>query len=291
MLPNKIMYWSGQFGSDEEQGNFAIIDKNYENPIIKDASQYLVAVERVEISLHEVPFFRRDVVDVGEDGVSVVANGIVVATMRMTTTTSAMAFFEEFADVLIALILRVPGVAPLNFDCAMEYGGFLKIEWDQWDHVGFRFGKRVARIIGKKSIGHDNTLGPNVLHVYRTVGPRLDIGDEMQRIVVSSNIPIVSDRFGQTRQNVLADFAVENSVSAAFDPDLETFDRVQPVINPRQRMLYFPSLRRFKNISAAVPLKRFRIEALYQDFDGKLHDIPLGIGGIFSVKLAFYSIR
>lgn len=297
MLPNNVLYWSGGFTADADDEK-AYIEQDFLNPILARASDYLVCVERCEINLNAISFYRS--AGTFADTITLWDTQSSVLIPKGTATMPACATFLDFLEKTEYTIQQLMLAAPANDPAAPEFrididrNGYVRCRHRLWNRFKIIFGDNLARILGFSEI--PNLAAPPGGFVagtatFKSRYPRLDVGDELGHVVLTTNLPVVSDRVGQVKTNVIADFAISsvNTMSEAVqvaDRGTSTYSH-----SPRQRMIYVPNQRRFLNMNAASPVYRFGIRAHYVDADQVMRELPLPIGGIFNVKLGFYSIR
>lgn len=263
----KVMYWTKSVTNSNDDGSDmdAVITEIFTSNLVERASDYVLAVERFEISLNGIPYY---------DGTSAdtwyLMNGNNIA-IEISCDFKAYTIFELIYE--------------LNIKLSQSSGGQLSIELTSHGYVQLIENNAFpyTHIIPAKLnliLGLVNEATNKVNHVWRSTHTRFGIGDHLDHIRISSNLPLVSDTIGQAKENVVTDFAPAWNISLSEDGSKSG--------NPRDKLLYTPATRRYLNLNSSAPIQLLRlyVESLNQFGESSIVKIPYG--GTFSIKLGFY---
>lgn len=116
-----------------------------------------------------------------------------------------------------------------------------------------------------------------------TTNPRADTRDNLQHIYIEClGLGIKSDRFDIGYESIMTDFG---GLSGTFNT---TSNKSQLGMQPRQKVVYNPTVRRLLNMDQTTPITWFRINAMYRDWGNEFQIIQLAPGEAFHIKLAFF---
>ena len=180
----------------------AELEQNYGSPILSKASDYKLAVERFEININGVPLYNG----------TVLGESIVVASVPPSTTATLSIDFDAWSlpDVInklnaasaasgdqeivdISFAVDTEGIVVLGFADQVPTGA-----WSSSFSLDLSAAPILNRILG---IIEEDLVAPATFLQSRY--PRLDMGDALSHIRITSNLPTVSDIIGQTVTNVL----------------------------------------------------------------------------------------
>jgi len=296
----------------------ALIEQEFPSVgLIEDQENYLVAVERMEVSLHGIPL-----VDFEDD---------FIKTLYGTKIT----FTDDFGEFQIDLLgkffdaWQIVNYINDQLDYFKNQGSTsVNNKWVQFVRFGINptsgrlYAKQVTTIAhdwdNLKSIqwplaldfifGWNNAANPSAI-LPATLGALplqqywyasrncFDIGDALQHIRLTSNLSLVSDTLGQSTTTIITDLAPDGLLSVSGgDPIPSSTSQNQYngygggtiSVVPRQRLVYSPFTRRWLNISGWGPIYNLRIQCTYVDLWGRELPILLPPGGTFAIKLGFY---
>jgi hypothetical protein len=270
---------------DASANIYAAVTTDYDTPIIDKASNYLVAVERFELSLNAIPFYS------GEDKESIFvrskSNPLLHDNYDMTSADSSYSL-TELLDNLNRLTFEHPDHTSVKIQgtFTIDKNGYIimKLKNATFAEVTFEFPRRLNMILG--IFEADQVSGDNV----KSRVPRLDMGDNLDHIILKTNLPTFTDSLGNVKTNVMTDFSVPSSFSTSCAPSNADLSLVQASIsvNSRQRAIYTPQERRYLELIGDFPVQSISIDAFYVTPQHELRQVMLPFGGIFEIKLGFY---
>ena len=281
----QTVFFTGSFLSDGPESKPAIIEQNFNVPYIKDASQWLIAVERFELNLNGIPFF---------EGGGVVefinAGGVIIETLNIGITFSLL----DLIRLINEQRSPIAGPPSFGFEIGINTDGFIQVVFDDFITFSIVFSDNLNRILG---VNENVALAIGIpgFTIIKSSTPRLDCGDFLQIVTLTSNLPLVSDNIGQVKTNVLTDFAAPEVLGASVNL-VETAQGVSQLTtggsigySPRQKIIFTPQgPRRFLNVVGSFPLSSIRIQANFKTINGEIRPVLLPVGCIFSIKLGFH---
>ena len=266
MLPRKVVYWSNTFINKADEPVDAKCEEYLDKNLLDNPSNWIVCCERFELSLNGIPFFPESINSIN------LFNPGGGAGQNLTVPTSYS---------LMDLITNVNRVLAPHGDIEMLPDG--RTQLTSAGPFEITLSERLNFIFG---LSNSATAAAPVV----SDAPRLDLGDELDHIVLKTTLPVVSDVAGQRFQRVLTDVSPIETVSMT--SQLQNLGNVQAVSwNPRQQLIYAPHVRRFVNMKSGASINSIGVEAFYTDYQGETHPVKLKKGMKFSVKLGFYAIR
>lgn len=293
-LPKGVVYWTGHLRNSTEKEINASIHQIYDTPIIDNPSLYMVTVERAEISMNGIPFYLRG--DPGLDDITITYDDTTTLSMRLPVPVYSLIELVQALNAMLAShdpaeISRTKFI--INADGSITWDWFQVVVINQPNTIpvelqGARYvmNESLSAILGLLSTP---TVAETAV-LLESSGPRFDAGDQLDHMFIITNLPVVSDRLGQRRLRVLADFKPSSSHTTSIaitgagviSPDFAHS------FSPRQMMVYNPNERRYVTMNSNAPIDQVEMEGMYTDQDGNTHPIRLPKGCTFNLKVAFY---
>jgi len=270
----------------------AIIYETYPKPLIADSSDYVCAVERMEINGNAIPFYDslNPLNNNQPENIILVRRGFTDQTTSTPVDQTAYSLSHLFS-ILNGLTYLAPGTDdPITLKFTMDENGFINMHIEEsaysFDDFTVVIPKFLNRILG---LSVANQLEDPDAKDCRSAFPRLDCGDQLNHIVLATSINTISDSIGVAQANVLTDFAPETRYSnnLAYNDD-GTFSASSFSTNLRQKIVYSPSERRYLDLISPFNVSYIRVEAYYVDDDGNSARVQLPYGCSFQLKLGFY---
>lgn len=268
--------------------NASVIEQ-YNHPICEKASDFLVSVERMELSLNGVPFY-----DGGQTEVETITvrsrrdTSLIYTTDNLDTSCYSLSHLFEY---LSTLEFEDPfDATPFSCTFSVTRDGFIVVTLidANFTNIQLEFPRRLNMILGI-STAQQNIDPVEPWTEAESSYPRIDLGDDLDHIVLISNLPTNADALGNVHLPVLTDFAspsaYSNSLSYAANG---TLVKSGFSTNIRQKIIYTPSERRYLELNGDFPIQDVTIEAYYVSVDGTVKHIVLPLGGSFEIKLGFY---
>jgi hypothetical protein len=268
----RVFYWTQTVSNESTEGTVdAKIDDSFKSPIFDNVNNYVLAIERFEINTNAIPFFD------GDFGVYQleIFDTLGVSEQILSVDFKAYSLFHFISKLNSLVGAAAAPASGMSFSIDAE--GFITMDFNLNDHYVV-FSERINRILGLET---SDMILNNGLSITST-HPRLDCGDEIDHIRISSDMQVISDTVGENRTNIITDLSNAGSFSASSD-DTSDFS-----YNQRQKLVYTPNTRRYLNFATNAPLTSIRITAQYIRTDGTVSTIPLPRGASFSIKLGFY---
>lgn len=264
----------------------ARLTTNFNSPIIDKASDFLCAVERMEISLSGVPFYDASDFDNNRETLTI-RSKVDGSTFDLILTKSAFTLSHLF-EILSAYQYQDPyDNALFNLTFSINKDGIIIISiigGKTFSDIQIEIPRRLNLILGI-SLNRQLAATTNVESAY----PRIDLGDDLDHIILVTNLPTNSDALGNVKNQVLTDFSVPSSYSnsLAYGGNGQLI-RQGFSTNLRQKVIYTPSERRYLELLGDFPITNIMVEALYINQDGVQKYVPLPIGASFELKIGFY---
>ena len=360
----KPLFWSHHVYADHEGYQDATIVQYFNVPLLKKAADYLVTVERLEISTNGIPYMEgmkegnllvanakenqvvqlvRHVGGAFVAGVFVLIIGLKRTYSLVDTVRSLQQSFDEHETFDAAhnpvpspfnkISVRLAGTGHilistkehiLNPLLVPPLGGgpippqddvFLEWELILPNRLTEAFDIGIARSDGNGRITAAVAGLPGAFQfgrIYTSTSPRFDAGDRLMDIILTTNLPTISDNVGQTKTNILTDFSFRTGNGAASVPNIHLSNGIgtqiteyrvngEPVdfmshprdvtnigYSTRQKIFFTPKQRRWIQMISDAPINHIRISARYRDTKGNDYPIQLPPGCMFSIKLGFY---
>lgn len=264
----------------------ASISQMFNPPLLDKASDYVCAIERMELSLNGIPFYE------GGEDITVVEKGNEANTTVKRFNTIVYSLTQLFSILNRETFIDPTDVAippvPFTVTFSMNKEGFCTFKLNggkRFDDIFFIFPRRLNMILGISTADQKATSGNLVTSVYN----RIDLGDPLRHIVLVSNLQTTSDTIGNVPLPVLTDFAPPSSYSNSLTYlDSGALDKSGWSTNVRQKIIYNPTERRYLDLIAPFQIQSVTISAVYVDMDDNNDYVPLPLGGIFDIKIGFY---
>lgn len=286
---NKISAENNIYSPDTTSDLFvnASAHTQFDAPIIEKASDFLVAVERMELSLNAVPFY-----DAGQDPTNPEVITIRSRTQAVPVTETDLDTNAYTLSHLFEVLNSLAYVDPNdNLQFRITYSiskdGFIIVsllDGRNFTDLQIEFPRRLNLILGISTSQQFATKTEcNSLY------PRVDLGDDLDHIILQTSLPTNSDALGNVHLQVLTDFAAPTSYGNSLTYGANgTLIRSGFSTNLRQKLIYTPSERRYLELLGDFPVNNITIDAYYTNIDGVIKNVPLCIGGFFEIKLGFY---
>ncbi len=278
----------------------AEITETYRRPLLARASDYVCAVERLEVNMNAIPHTSDASItavrtaDGLEYPLAPIAPFFVTVAYNITELVENVATtMNELQTFLNGLALEPAGPPGTVITVVLTAKGRVSINLVSVNNVTpwrFKFSDHLASKLGLTE--HNYPIAPNVLWV--SAFPVYDLGDEMHRLQLLSTLPATSDRQTETFTNILTDFVPGSPITEqvargvggalAFDTNTQAM-----AFSPRQKGIYIPTERRFINLRSGASVDSIRLWLQYVTPWGDSFTVPLVNGGIFSVKIGFWN--
>lgn len=279
----------GTYSVQESADNFieARAVTQFNAPICDKASDFLVAIERMEIATNGIPFYDADVTPRETITVKSRDTNDTFETDPLTQNCYSLSHLLEYLNTItftnpdtLNTFLCVFSVTKDGFVVCTLGGG------ETFEHIELQFPRRLNLILGLST--NEQINRPANVECESSF-PRIDLGDDLDHIVLQTNLPTNTDALGNVKLAVLTDFsaptAYSNSLAYGTNGSLI---RNGFSTNIRQRIIYTPNERRYLELLGDFPIQDIRIEAYYINLDDTIKIVPLPLGASFEVKLGFY---
>lgn len=255
--------------------------------IFKDASQYVVAIERMELPINGIPFYIPDATE------NIIVYRRTGANTGLTSSNRLNTNSYSLSDLFIYLnqldFVDRGDDSNFNVTFSINGDGFTQLtlgNGKQFADLLFRFPRKLNMILG---ISENRQITDAIGNIVYSSFPRIDLGDNLQHIIIESNLPTTSDQIGNAPLNILTDFApptaYSNSLKYAANAELEDSAFSTSI---RQKVIYNPSERRYLDLISSFAIQNITVTAYYTDIDGNIKRVELPLGGCFDIKLGFY---
>jgi len=267
------------------QFNAAIIDK---------ASDFLCAIERMEVSTNGIPFYDGDQLPREQITVRSRTNLLAAPTVTPDLDTSCYSLTHLF-EYLNSLVFNDPnGGADFRCTFSVSKDGFIiltLLDGKDFNQIQIEFPRRLNMILGLSTAVQeiDASLPPAPFTEAQSSFPRVDLGDDLDHIILQTNLPTNSDALGNAKLQVLTDFSspTQYSNSMAYGAN-GTLVKAGFTSNIRQKLVYTPNERRYLELVGDFPIQDIEIACWYISIDGTIKRVVLPLGGSFEIKLGFY---
>lgn len=255
--------------------------------IVERASDFIIAIERVEISTNGIPFYDSTDTSVSHQIIVHSISNPVLVSQTATITENAYSL-SHLLDILNKMPLTNPNtMAPFYAVFILTSDGFIKMTLP----IGLTFNDIVIELPQTLN----NILGISLqkqlpgLSTVRSTYPRFDMGDEFDHMIFRTDLPTYSDALGNAKLQVLTDLGIATQYSSSLAVNVDgTFSDSGMVCNTRQKLVYTPSERRYLELVGDFPINNITVDAFYQNNNGELKRVPIPMGGSFEVKIGFY---
>ncbi len=290
----------------------AVIDQYYNSDIIDKCSNYVCAVERLEISLNAIPFYDNEQPSLEgvEEKIEIYSlaladdNTVVTGSLQMQWKAySLQNLFDTIYNVNIPLGMDLASQSLLGYTIRLKLSidstGYIFIEIEtvgqpdgggglNFHDIRIKFPAYLNYIFGFSERQQDfaNFNNQNYMQSYF---PRFDLGDDLNHIVIVTNLPTISDQVGTAIQLCLTDFAPQTVYDTSLSYNNGRLINNGVTLNTRQRAIYNPNERRYLDMISNIALRSLLVKAYYVNAFGENKIIKLPIGGTFNIKLGFYN--
>lgn len=271
----------------------AIATQTFNAPIVEKASDFLVAVERMELHLNAVPFYDAD--QLPREFITVrsrLDENLVYETPDIDLSAFSV---THLLDLLGNVEYRVPETNALfRITYSINKDGFIimtLLDNVDFNMVQIEFPSRLNMILGLSTNQqlYQTDINQDPWVEAESWYPRADIGDDLDHVVLQTNLPTNTDALGNAHIPILTDFSVPTNYSNSLGYGSNGVLVKQGFTsNIRQRMIYVPNERRYLELVGDFPIQDLTISAWYRSVDGSIKKVPLCLGGSFEVKLGFY---
>lgn len=317
-LNNNLNVSDSSFTTDAE------VYENYGYQIIEKANDLVCAVERMEVSLNGIPFYKRSKIEHnagtgGYEQIAVVNRGDDNKTeVRVDLWTNAQAIagtnvrdFYSLKEILDQLSrLEYPVVDVNGNDTGLRFTaqftideqGYIRYTANQVTILGNQYNIYFSGTSPANTSLNLRIYFPQYLNMILGLGerkgndnqtiisdfPRFDLGDELAHILLTTSLPVISDSVGQTLQQVLTDFAPSSTYGGAYTINGNNLQSTGVTLNSRQKLIYVPAEKRYLDLTSPFHITEIRVSASYVTNYGKTLKVPLPLGGMFQIKIGFY---
>lgn len=301
-------------GADPVTGNVNCrIEKVYRRPLLNQADEWVCAVERLEVPINAIPYFRTftavwEVAPVGTGGA--VVNMQIPDTFGLPDLVAEMRFaYQSLNPALggpgfpVTDLAGTPATTDM-FRLGINPAGFFTLSFNA-ALSGFQNFTMPADVLAR--LGLTTTFNARkpfgvvddfVPPIWQSATPRWDMGDDLDRLELVTTLPTTSDKADESTTQILTDFSVPSLVGTNVDRlanpqndfELGTAES-STTWSPRQRVIYTPTERRFINMRTSVPINDLTLTLQYRSPDNTVRPVPLPTGGSFTVKLGFWSTK
>ena len=268
----KVLYWTGSIENlSSETPIEAAINESMTYPLVESQTDYVLSLERLSVNLNGIPFYdnsRGEQIEVYSR-----AGNVLTQVLTLTRDTFTLNDTVNMVNDLI-LATNIGIIQNGTADMFLNQEGFVYLNFTDFANYYVVFPSFLNLIFGIST-----TQDAGVAQV-KSLSPRFDCGDELQRIRITSNLGVFSDTIGQSKANIITDLELSRDLTA---DSLGNFSFSQ-----RQKLYFTPTQKRYLNFSSPAPLQNLNIRAEYIRTDGSSTVIPLPLGCAFSLKLGFY---
>lgn len=270
------VYWTKEISNTKNTGESINADLNetFNSNLLEKASDYIVAVERFEISLNNIPYYdgaynneNWEIYNQADDpNVSAPVQTLDLSTLVSYSLKDTLEKLNEIfganvgvaRDGLYRLEVDQEGIITLNRQNSNNYKSVIP--------------KKLNYILGL----FNEVAG---VQEWNSTTPRISVGDELDHVRISSNLDLTSDTVGQTKTNIITDLSVPSAISSSG----QEFSW-----SPRDKLIYTAQERRYLVFNSSAPVQVIRIFVEYIQPDGTERIVQLPPGGVFNIKLGFY---
>lgn len=275
----EVKYWTSSITNTTDEDQLLSVEESFLYPFLDSASNYVLCVERFEVSLNSVPFYdnsRNEVITL-----TTVPGGIITFLSLSRDCYSLMDLINVVNEAM-----SDGDDFELTDEISINEAGLLTLCWVKSSQYSILWPIYLGAILGLPNGVLDSMTN--------STGSRFDIGDEIQGAELVSTLGVFSDTVGQSKINILTDvsFGQQFLVTVnATDSSVTQGEGIITTFEERGRLIYEPTNRRYLMISDPRPLQLIQIRPYYRSIDGTNKIIPIPPGGVFSIKLGFYRIN
>lgn len=261
----------------------ASISETYNSPIVEKASDYLVAIERMELSINAIPFYDSTKSEI----IRVVSRPDNQLIYEYTFEDNAYSLSHLFT-LLNTIKWKDPNDLNYEFSAtfSIDKDGFIifTLIQNNFDLLYFEFPRRLSQILG---ISSDRQLSGT--HSASSPYPRVDLGDDLDHLLISSNLPTFSDAIGNVKKNILTDFSVPTDYSNGMQYNVNG-ELIESSFSTsmRQKIIYTPNERRYLELIGDFPINQIDVQVFYLNQDEEIKPVHLAYGGNFEMKIGFF---
>lgn len=266
----------------------ASVNDTYDIPLIEKASDYLVTVERFELTLNGIPFY--DATTGPAEYIRVVElPGLAINQYPIPRSVFSVG---ELFDVLNAMaFVRPVSNTPFAMIFTMDKDGYviMNLVGTAFNATQIRFPRRLNWILGISTLQQTPLLGGLANTRAQSLFPRGDMGDDLNHLILRTTLPTKADTLGNFKTSIMTDFSVPSVCTniIGYGPQTQLVDSGLS-LNMRQRAIYVPNEKRMLKLTGDFPIHDITIDAYYVNEDHTLKRVNLPFGGRFEVKLGFY---
>lgn len=273
------LYWTQSLANLDPDGDTinADVDQTFTKNLLDKANDWIVAVERFELSCNGIPYYA------GEEHLEEIvvytraanADDDDIETTRIDVGFNAYSI-PNLLDLLNVAFGEDNDTRDANFELSIDADGFISFTNTNLDIYPV-FPDKLNTILG---LFDDENHTVSNTQDWVSEYPRWGLGDELDHITIKSNLNLVSDTIGQEKTNIVTDLSVPSNLSAASDGSFG--------YSARDKIIYTPSERRYLNFNSTAPIQVLRLYCEYNSPDGTKRLVKLPPGGVFNIKLAFF---
>lgn len=280
-------------GQEANQYIIATITQDYNTPLCEKASDYLCAVERMELDMHAIAFY--NTVDEGTENIVLRSRVNPALTTYVTMLESDQAYsMPDLLDKLTKKQYTNPNTGnpvTITFDLTKEgYARMLVTGINaNFNYLQVEFPPRLNMILGIAISRQLFSIDTNNLQTIATsTYPRVGLGDYLDHIMIRTNLPTYSDSIGNERVALLTDFGIPFLYQSTMTYTGNGLGQNSWTMPVRDKLLYYPSERRYLELNGDFPINNIYVQALYRTCYGTYKPVVLPYGGSFELKLGFY---
>jgi len=316
-----VCYWQGATYNNTNENKQAMIDIDLGLPLLDEASNYVCAVERLELSGNNIAYYdsEQDTFlypgDAGNNTVMIL--GLALNRNIPEVEISVLGKFFSLPDLIQELNKKLVEANNNTFRFSLEMSGAISCNIignraTYFPNLALAFkGTNLAKIFGLPEdpiLEYNNANGwynhyrnlSSTDYRFITRASRLDCGYIPSLILLRSNLPLESDQTDNSKVNIVTDFSITagSDVAASYNLATVQVNGTRVAYNPGSgyswsingggTIVYIPNERRWLNFSAPIPIYNIRlwIDIVYNDSSTKTYYLPPG--GVFRVKFGFY---
>jgi len=280
-VPTAVDY---NFAIDPDNYKLALVNTEFALEIVEKASDFLVAIERLELTLNGIPFYDGNLAET------------ITIKSRTDASSSPVIFnitswsLSDLLGKLSALEFTDPNDGTkFAITHAINEDGIIVISLGSnrtFDTIEVRYPRILNCILGMST---NRQVSGGAFNQAETLYPRTDVGDNLDHIIIQTSLPTNSDSLGNAKMQILTDLSIpsnySNSLSYGSDGSLI---RSAFSTNLRQRVIYTPTERRFLELLGDFPITNIQVQVFYKNVSGDIVPVTLPLGGSFEMKLGFY---
>jgi hypothetical protein len=272
------LYWTKELANtNHDTGKLIDADLNetFTANLLEQASDWVVAVERFEVSCNAVPYYDGafnqeswDLYNIGDDW----DDPLVAPVQQMNIAGLVSYSLHDTIQQLDDLFGAAGGfIGAGNYSIRIDNEGIVTLDRTNQAAYKSKIPAKLNYILGLHDEVADNE--------WKSAYPRIGCGDELDHIRISSNLDLISDTIGQAKTNIVTDL----SISASISSNANSFSW-----SPRDKVIYNAAERRYLIFNSSAPVQVIRLFVEYVQPDGTERKLQLPVGGVFNVKLGFY---